>query len=456
MNIKSISISGLRGFSKDTKIKLGIPNNKRGSGITMLLGSNNSGKSTIVEAFEAISKNHPSSFTEGKRNKNYQSRIKIGVILNNKKIKELTTVPSGGSETEWNDPDIQSPSIFVLPSRRLFSPFFGKSTVERKNYITDYAISNFRSGQIDRFSGRLFKAQNDRSNFNKVISKIINPVPSWEIEQSDSGQYYLKFKFGKHSHSSDGLGDGLISILFIADALYDSSPGDMIVIDEPELSLHPSLQRKLFDLFMDYSKDRQIVISTHSPFFIDWDIALNKGKIYRVFKKNNSVRVATLSNKTLTKVQGLLMNLNNPHIFGLDANEVFFLDDNVLLLEGQEDVICYKKICQQLGIALIGNLYGWGVGGADNMPLIAQILSELKFEKIAGVLDKNKSNVKKCLEIKFPSYKFFTIPENDVRTKPAQKKKGATVGLFKKNLELRSKHKKEVKKIFENINNYMK
>jgi predicted ATPase len=57
---------------------------------------------------------------------------------------------------------------------------------------------------------------------------------------------YLKIKLaGNYSHSSEGLGDGVISLMFIADALHDSPEGSMLVIDEPELSLHPSLLRRL-------------------------------------------------------------------------------------------------------------------------------------------------------------------------------------------------------------------
>jgi predicted ATPase len=67
----------------------------------------------------------------------------------------------------------------------------------------------------------------------------LNPVPSWYIERADNGQYYLKFKSGDSFHTSEGLGEGFISLLFIVDALYDSEPGQTVVIDEPELSLQP-------------------------------------------------------------------------------------------------------------------------------------------------------------------------------------------------------------------------
>ncbi len=43
----------------------------------------------------------------------------------------------------------------------------------------------------------------------------------------------------------------------------------IIFLDEPEVSLHPSLQRKFFNYLSDYSQTLQIFIATHSPFFLD-------------------------------------------------------------------------------------------------------------------------------------------------------------------------------------------
>lgn len=63
-------------------------------------------------------------------------------------------------------------------------------------------------------------------------------------------------------HNSDGLCEGIASLLFIVDALYDTREGDLIVIDEPKLSLHPAYQRRLADLLAEYAKDRQIVYVT--------------------------------------------------------------------------------------------------------------------------------------------------------------------------------------------------
>ena len=45
--------------------------------------------------------------------------------------------------------------------------------------------------------------------------------------------------------------------------------GAVLLLDEPGLHLHPTLQAKLIDLFERISKDNQLIYSTHLPFLVD-------------------------------------------------------------------------------------------------------------------------------------------------------------------------------------------
>jgi predicted ATP-dependent endonuclease of OLD family len=85
--------------------------------------------------------------------------------------------------------------------------------------------------------------------------------------------------------------------------LFWSEPGDLIMIEEPETSLHPEFQVLLQELFAEAVRDgRQIVYSTHSPFLI---LALSRviGKgilsrddiaIYHVEKGDRGTKVKQL------------------------------------------------------------------------------------------------------------------------------------------------------------------
>lgn len=59
MSIKRLTINGLRGFSDETNIKFAVPDNiTPGSGLTVLVGPNNSDKSTIIEAIHLLNSNN--------------------------------------------------------------------------------------------------------------------------------------------------------------------------------------------------------------------------------------------------------------------------------------------------------------------------------------------------------------------------------------------------------------
>jgi energy-coupling factor transporter ATP-binding protein EcfA2 len=455
--VKAISIRGLRGFAEVATLNLGLPTGAPGSGLTILVGANNSGKSTVIEALRAIVQNHEVSFTQGRRNFSAGDAVRIGLTFANDELVELWSVAPGNSETLRTSGAYERlRHILVVPSRRHFDPFFNRSEADRTAYMAQSGFPVVRTVHGGNFNYRLFTAQKNRAQFDAVMRKVIDPPLNWAIDQNDSGQYFLKFALKTSFHSSDGLGDGIISLLFIVDALYDSQPGDVIVVDEPELSLHPQLQRKLSEVFAEYSADRQIIIATHSPYFANLRAIADGAAIARVHKTNEVSRIAQLSAASRGALHGLLVNVNNPHVLGLDAREVFFLDDGVVLLEGQEDVVFYSRVEQSIGLKLGGDVYGWGVGGAGNLPILCAVLRDLGFAQVVGIVDGNKAGDLEALRRDFPGYHFDAIPADDVRTKPARQATHTVVGLLDdQNQAVRPEHVSATRALFEKANQYL-
>ena len=90
--IKEIFISGLRGFSKQKKVVLALPNGKEGSGLTILVGGNNTGKTTIIEAIKYYNFNISQiSFSSGKRNAQTEKRVHITYIDENEERYSIRT-----------------------------------------------------------------------------------------------------------------------------------------------------------------------------------------------------------------------------------------------------------------------------------------------------------------------------------------------------------------------------
>ena len=72
----------------------------------------------------------------------------------------------------------------------------------------------------------------------------------------------------KHSHDLfdiNYLSDGTIRFICLATLLLQPKPPDFILIDEPELGLHPSAIHLLAAMLKQASKQTQVLVATQSP-----------------------------------------------------------------------------------------------------------------------------------------------------------------------------------------------
>jgi len=64
-------------------------------------------------------------------------------------------------------------------------------------------------------------------------------------------------------------GYGVAQVLPVLLQLYFSRPGQLVLIEEPELHLNPAAQRVLFDLVHEFAaQGRQVIVETHSEHFL--------------------------------------------------------------------------------------------------------------------------------------------------------------------------------------------
>ena len=453
MSLENIEIHGFRGFKNKATLNFAVPNGIPGSGMTLITGPNNSGKSSILECLKARSGYQSPSFTVGARN-NAVDRVEIKYKINSN-TETIKSITKGASETIRQGVD-QNFHIFVLPSRRAFEPYFGRGEWTRNELQQNTSLQPQRSSMLAGFSNRLFNTLKEPTEFNKILSEVLSFSPEWTIDQSDQGSYFLKFFNEENSHSSDGMGEGIVSIFAIADALHDSKKGDVVVIDEPELSLHPSLQKRLAYLLLKYSSDRQIIISTHSPYFVDLQSLSSGGHLARVTSGKSGTVIHEITQRSKDAIAKLSSgNLYNPHVFGLDSKELFFQDDKIILTEGQEDVLLLPNIASQLEKKLIGNFFGWGAGGAGNIQHLCTILKDLGYEKVAGILDGDKSDEKETLDKAFPEYFFVCIPAKDIRTKPARKAVDEVEGLLDSEKYIKPEYTDSMAQLFDSLTHHM-
>jgi len=91
------------------------------------------------------------------------------------------------------------------------------------------------------------------------------PGSTLEVDESPSGlRVYMKFEGLRRAFETHELSDGTLQYLCLLAALYSLDPPSVLVINEPETSLHPDLSEPLARLLVDASHRSQIWITTHS------------------------------------------------------------------------------------------------------------------------------------------------------------------------------------------------
>ncbi len=82
------------------------------------------------------------------------------------------------------------------------------------------------------------------------------------------------------------IGDGIQQIIILTFPLFENSDNELLLfIEEPELYLHPSLQRKLVEVFLKPEFEKtQVFFTTHSNHFLDLTLEMNNISIYTFCK----------------------------------------------------------------------------------------------------------------------------------------------------------------------------
>jgi len=132
----------------------------------------------------------------------------------------------------------------------------------------------------------------------KALKKM-GLIDSFKVKSlsKDSDEHYkvlVKKTKGSTEVLLPDVGSDVSQILPILTALYNSKPGAIILLEHPEIHLHPKAQIELADIIVDAVKRRkiQVIIESHSEHFLtriqtrfaDGEISKNSTKLY--FCKN--------------------------------------------------------------------------------------------------------------------------------------------------------------------------
>ena len=129
--------------------------------------------------------------------------------------------------------------------------------------------------------------------------------------------------------------------------------GCVILIDEPEISLHPSWQQRIVEVYQNIGKDNQIIIATHSPHIIS---SVKRESLKILSKKERWVKV--IDGENLDETYGVTADMILLDIMGLSTTRHPHIQEKIdelksmvrnELYETEEFKILYEDITGVIG-----------------------------------------------------------------------------------------------------------
>ncbi|MEZ2294981.1 AAA family ATPase [Variovorax sp. RCC_210] len=147
----------------------------------------------------------------------------------------------------------------------------------------------------------------------------------------------------------------------------------ILLVEEPELYIHPQLSKLFSDVLVSFSESDQIIYTTHSPIFVD---AYEAERVAIVSKTELSGTTIRCCDKSAFEGLGEKKLFQGFTRLTSAMNELFFAR-RVLLVEGPEDVVAVVATLQATGqIAVRPEELEWSVvscGGKEAIPFFQRI-----------------------------------------------------------------------------------
>ena len=144
--------------------------------------------------------------------------------------------------------------------------------------LVDWLINNSKEGWEEILS-----------TMQTIIPKLTNITTDF-LHNKTLGLFFYEEGIGR-PWNSDEVSDGTILTLSVLCVIADPR-NSLILIEEPENSLHPWILRVLIEKLKVISKDKNIIVTTHSPILIDM---VSPNEIWCIAKKNSQTTLKRLT-----------------------------------------------------------------------------------------------------------------------------------------------------------------
>lgn len=109
------------------------------------------------------------------------------------------------------------------------------------------------------------------TEINKILGKKYVSAKLVNHRFFEREGFSILFRTSNLNYSEAFAGSGEMAASILVYKIITAENNSLILLDEPEVSLHPKAQEKLKDFLIEQSirKNLQVIVSTHSPFFVN-------------------------------------------------------------------------------------------------------------------------------------------------------------------------------------------
>ena len=284
MKIKNLHIKEFKGLRD---ISINFEKNDKPLDLVVLAGSNGSGKTRVLESILKYFQD----------NLNYkQNNIEAGIFYEEKEKNCISNFQSFFYELECfsyyeandslrekhieikNKLDIL-PKVIYVPTEINFQKMDVASTTLVQEYkfiniVNTNLIKDIPSYIATKMISAMLKNKNEKvgdvqkkvfNEINEIFENLSIDVKVEDISQ-DGRNITLFTNSSGDEFDINELSSGEKQLFLRTLAIRMLNPeNSIILIDEPELSLHPKWQQRIVDVYRKIGKNNQIIIATHSP-----------------------------------------------------------------------------------------------------------------------------------------------------------------------------------------------
>ena len=373
MKIKNLHIKEFKGLRD---ISINFEKNDKPLDLVVLAGSNGSGKTRILESI----------LRYFQYNINYKrNNIETGIFYEEKEKNCISNVQDFFygleyfSNYEVNNPlyekhiEIKNkldilPKVIYVPTEINFQKMNTASTTLVQEYkfiniVNTNLIKDIPSYIATKMISAMLKNKNEKvgdvqkkvfNEINEIFENLSIDVKVEDISQ-DGRNITLFTNPSGDEFDINELSSGEKQLFLRTLAIKMLNPeNSIILIDEPELSLHPKWQQRIVDVYRKIGKNNQIIIATHSPHILgsvrkENIMLLDKdgeGKI--VIKTGDELydSYGQPTDRVLKDIMGL-ETTRNPKVFKLLEEAGELVDKNEY--ESEEFKTKYKELREILG-----------------------------------------------------------------------------------------------------------